>query len=166
MWEYRGLRHLAIHGHQFDRFVLGNMPLSKFFTWVYLQVQKLDFGQKRIAGCFDRIDTYWLRLSKKVADGALRHADARGVDRVFCGHTHEAMQTRRKDVEYFNTGSWTQAAATFVTIDEEGVQIHEYDERVEHRNSCEERSEDDFAFADFAAATGLPADFEYEGISG
>ena len=33
MWEYRGLRHLAIHGHQFDRFVLGNMPLSKFFTW-------------------------------------------------------------------------------------------------------------------------------------
>src|SRR5438132_5832782 len=32
MWEYRGLRHLAIHGHQFDRFVLGNMPLSKLLT--------------------------------------------------------------------------------------------------------------------------------------
>ena len=45
-WEYRGLRHLAIHGHQFDRFVLGNMPLSKFLTWLYLQVQKLDFGQE------------------------------------------------------------------------------------------------------------------------
>lgn len=166
MWEYRGLRHLAIHGHQFDRFVLGNMPLSRFFTWVYLQVQKLDFGQRRIAGCFDRIDTYWLRLSKKVADGALRHAESRGMDRVFCGHTHEAMQIKRRDVEYFNAGSWTQAAATFVTIDDEGVQIHEYDERVEHRNSCEERSEDDFAFADFAAATGLPGDFEYEGIPG
>ena len=66
------------------------------------------------------------------------------------------MQARRRDIEYFNTGSWTQATATYVTIDEEGVQIHEYDERIDDRDSCEERSEADFEFAELAAATGLP----------
>jgi len=125
-WEYCGLRHLAIHGHQFDRFVLGNMPLSKFLTWIYLQLQKLDFGQKRITRCFDRLDTYWLRLSKKVADGALRHADARGVDRVFCGHTHEAMSLKHDGVEYYNSGSWTQDVPTYIAIDHRGVRVSEY----------------------------------------
>src|SRR5215510_3603700 len=52
-WQYNGLRHLAIHGHQFDSFVLGNFRLSKFCTQLYLQLQKLDGGQKRVARFFD-----------------------------------------------------------------------------------------------------------------
>ena len=27
-WEYQGLRHLAVHGHQFDGFVVGNVRAS------------------------------------------------------------------------------------------------------------------------------------------
>ena len=165
-WEFCGRRHLAIHGHQFDRFVVNNLPLSKFLTLVYLQVQKWDFGSRRMARFFDHLDTAWLRLSSKVASGALVHAHTRGADRVFCGHTHEATQLKRNGVEYFNTGSWTQAAATYVTIDEQGVKIHEYDERADDCDSGEERSEAASAIAELASPAGLSVDFEYEGVPG
>jgi UDP-2,3-diacylglucosamine pyrophosphatase LpxH len=165
-WEFDGRRHLAIHGHQFDSFVLGNFRLSRFCTHLYLQLQKLDGGQKRVARFFDRLDTRWLRLSNNVAAGALRHGETRGVDRIFCGHTHEARRERRDGIEYFNTGSWTQAAATFVTVDEQGVQIHEYRERANDCGSREERSEADSFTADFVDAPGLSADFAYEAVRG
>jgi UDP-2,3-diacylglucosamine pyrophosphatase LpxH len=163
-WEYRGIRHLAIHGHQFDSFVLGNIPLSNFLTSIYLQLQKLDFGQKRITRWFDHLDTTWLRLSSKVATGALKRAQDKHVQRVFCGHTHEAMRLEHNGIEYFNTGSWTQAPATYVAIDEEGVKIHEYHERVDDRDPGEERGEVASAPVDVAAPAGLPADLEHEGV--
>src|SRR5262244_1303861 len=41
-WRYRGLTHLAIHGHQFDGFAVNSVPLSNLGTRLYLQLQKLD----------------------------------------------------------------------------------------------------------------------------
>jgi UDP-2,3-diacylglucosamine pyrophosphatase LpxH len=166
VWDFCGRRHLAIHGHQFDRFVINNLPLSNLFMAFYLQIQKLDFGKKRFARFLERLDTAWLRLSSKVASGALAHAEAKGAQRVFCGHTHEAMYTAVNGIEYFNSGSWTQAAATYVTVDEEGVQIHEYDERADDRDPGEERGETAPALAELAGPAGLCPDVEYEGVSG
>lgn len=165
-WEFAGRRHLAIHGHQFDRFVVNNLPLSNLFMWFYLQIQKLDFGKKRFARFLEQFDTAWLRLSSKVAAGAIAHAEAQSAERVFCGHTHEAMHLKKNGIEYFNTGSWTQPTATYVAIDEEGVKIHEYQERADDCDSGEERSETAAEIADFAGTAGLPADVEYEGVSG
>ena len=165
-WDFCGRRHLAIHGHQFDRFVINNLPLSNLFTAFYLQIQKLDFGKKRFARFLERLDTAWLRLSSKVASGALAHAAAKGAQRVFCGHTHEPGCHQRDGIEYYNTGSWTQAAATYVTVDEEGVQIHEYNERADHRDSSEERGETASELAKFSSSAGLCPDVKYQGVSG
>ena len=164
MWEFRGIHHLAIHGHQFDRFVINNLPFSNLLTLLYLQLQRLDFGQKRFARLFDRLDTAWLRLSGKVSAGALAHAQERRATRVFCGHTHEAMRLESNGVEYFNCGSWTQASATYITIDEEGVQIHEYAERADDCHTGEERGDTASAPAEVAEPAGLSADAEYEGV--
>src|SRR5271170_4346390 len=41
-WEYGGLRHLAIHGHQFDGFQVNRIRLSQWGTSLFLQLQKLD----------------------------------------------------------------------------------------------------------------------------
>src|ERR1700757_91163 len=35
-WEFAGKRHLAIHGHQFDRFAVNNVILSKLGSRIYL----------------------------------------------------------------------------------------------------------------------------------
>src|SRR5881392_2852014 len=42
-WEYLGLRHVAIHGHQFDGFQVNRLRLSRLGTSLFLQLQKLDF---------------------------------------------------------------------------------------------------------------------------
>ena len=123
-WEFCGLRHLAIHGHQFDRFVSRNRVLSGFLSTLHLGLQGL--GKKRMIGFLERFDTAWLRLSAKVARGALAHARSKSAQRVFCGHTHEAISLKRDGVEYYNSGSWTQDSATYVAVDHQGVRICEY----------------------------------------
>lgn len=125
-WRFRGLHHLAIHGHQFDRFGVNSVRLNYLGTLLYLQLQKLDFKGKPVARLIDRLNTRWLRMSPKVASGALFHARVHGADRIFCGHTHAAMHQIQDGIHYYNTGGWTDSAPTYVTIDDEGVRIHEY----------------------------------------
>jgi UDP-2,3-diacylglucosamine pyrophosphatase LpxH len=163
-WEYDGKRHLAIHGHQFDGFQVNRVRLSRLGTSLYLQLQKLDFRSKPVARLIDRLNTRWLRLSPKVASGALTYAQEHEAERIFCGHTHQAVHIERDGIHYYNSGGWVDSRLTYLTIDEEGVRIHEYDERADHRDSGEERGEADSALADFADESGLLEDVEYEGV--
>src|SRR6516164_1110997 len=71
VWEFSGIRHLAVHGHQFDRFLTHNGVLSNFLSALHLGIQKFSFGKKRMIGFLERFDTAYLRLSEKVASGAL-----------------------------------------------------------------------------------------------
>ncbi len=109
-------------------------------------------------------------MSEKVAAGALAYARHREAQRIFCGHTHAALRVEQDGVEYYNSGGWVDSKLTYLTIDEAGVQIHEYDEhadeRVDDRDSSEERGEADSALADFADESGLFEDVEYESVSG
>jgi len=126
-WSYRGLRHVAVHGHQFDRFVVKNVRLNYWFgTLLYLQLQKLDSKNKVLTRFLDRLGTRWQRLSEKVADGALSHAARVGAARIFCGHTHAAICRQRDGCEYYNSGAWIDEKLTYITVGDDGVQIHEY----------------------------------------
>ena len=173
-WSYRGLKHIAIHGHQFDGFQVNRVRLSRLGTSLYLQLQKLDFKSKPVARMIDRLNTRWLRMSTKVAAGALQHARYHGADRIFCGHTHEATHVEQDGVEYYNSGGWVDSRLTFLTLDEEGVRIHAFNEhefnrqqsgeRVDHCDSSEERSETDSAAADVADESGLLEHAEYQSV--
>ena len=74
VWEYQGKRHLAIHGHQFDRFVANNAFISRVGELLYARIQKLDHRNKTFSRYLDRLNTRWLRLEAKVASGALAYA--------------------------------------------------------------------------------------------
>jgi UDP-2,3-diacylglucosamine pyrophosphatase LpxH len=131
-WSYRGQRHIAIHGHQFDSFGVKNVRLNYWFgTLLYLQLQKLDTKNKALTRFLDRLGTRWQRLSEKVADGALEHARRHQADRIFCGHTHAALHKHDGGADYFNCGSWIDAHPTYITVGDEGVHIHEYVEQPE-----------------------------------
>ena len=178
-WDYRGLRHIAIHGHQFDGFQVDRIRLSQWGTSLYLLLQKLDLKGKPIARLIDRLNTRWLRMSPKVAAGALNYARHHGADRIFCGHTHEALHQEQDGVQYYNSGGWVDSRLTYLTIDEQGVEIHDYHEhehgehdhdehdheRADDRDSGEERSEADSALVDLADESGLLEDVEYESVS-
>jgi UDP-2,3-diacylglucosamine pyrophosphatase LpxH len=165
-WQYGGVQHLAIHGHQFDRFVVNNLRLNHFWTVIYLKLQKLDLKGKPVARFIDRLNTRWLRMSSKVASGALLHAQMRGAARIFCGHTHEAMQHHREGIHYYNAGGWIDSRQTYITVGSEGVQIHEYQQRLDDGDSGKERGETDSGVAEFTDESGQPEDAEYENIGG
>lgn len=165
VWEFGGLRHLAIHGHQFDRVVANNLRLNHFGTAIYLYLQRLDLKGKPIARLIDRLNTRWLRMSSKVASGALFHARLRRADRIFCGHTHEAMQQERDGVHYYNAGGWVDTVPTYVTIAEEGVRIHEYQGRPEDQDAGDEPGENDAESVELTDEPGRSEDEEHENIA-
>ena len=143
-WDYNGLRHIAIHGHQFDGFSVSNVQLSYWVgTLLYLQLQKLDTKNKALTRFLDRLNTQWLRLSSKVAEGALAHARHHKAQRIFCGHTHAALQRSEHGVDYFNSGSWIDEHPTYITVAEEGVRIHEYSQHLQDRHDSDSASESD-----------------------
>lgn len=136
-WRSQGKLCLAIHGHQFDRFVSRNAFLSKAATVFHLNVQKLDLTNKLFSRMLDKLSTRWLRLTEKVAQGALHHAKLKGAEIVFCGHTHHALALQECDVRYFNTGCWTHGQPTYITILNGEVQIREYEEPASVSSSVE-----------------------------
>jgi len=157
-WEYQGLRHIAVHGHQFDGFVVSNVRVGYLIgTLLYLQLQKWDSKNKALTRFLDRLNTRWLRLSPKVADGALAHARHHRAARIFCGHTHAAMHQHdsEHDTDYFNCGAWIDAHPTYITIGEQGVQIHEYVERSDHLLPAGEQNPDNADSAEFGDEAGL-----------
>jgi UDP-2,3-diacylglucosamine pyrophosphatase LpxH len=164
-WEYAGLRHRAIHGHQFDRFLVHSVRFNYLGTLLYLQLQKLDFKGKPFSRLIDRLNTRWLRMSEKVASGAMFHARLHGVDRIFCGHTHVAMQQIEDGIHYYNTGGWTDSKPTYVTINEEGVQVHEYARPAGHPELGQDGEESAFGFDDSAEEGGLPGSEEYDSVA-
>jgi UDP-2,3-diacylglucosamine pyrophosphatase LpxH len=88
-------------------------------------------------GFLERFDTAYLRLSEKVARGAIAHARMKAANRVFCGHTHEAVAVQRDGVEYYNSGSWTQEVPTYIAIDHRGARVAEF--RMPSENSLEQQ---------------------------
>jgi UDP-2,3-diacylglucosamine pyrophosphatase LpxH len=164
-WEYQGLRHIAIHGHQFDRFVVNNVRFNYLFgTLAYLWLQKLDLKGNPLSRFLDRLNTRWLRMSSKVASGAIAYAHEHGALRIFCGHTHTAMEDERHGIHYYNSGSWIDTRPTYITVSGKGVEIHEYRERTHDRDSGEERGEADPTPAGVADEAGLFEDVVYEGV--
>jgi len=125
-WEYCGERYLAIHGHQFDRFLVRNFLLSRIGEALFLWIQKIDAVKKRLSRYLDRLNTRWLRLSDKVASGALNYATDHNATRIFCGHTHVSLTVKRDGVEYFNAGSWIDNKCTYITVGDNGVEIHTF----------------------------------------
>lgn len=160
-WEFDGIRHLAIHGHQFDSFSINNHRLSWIGHLIYLQLQKLDSRSKRFARYLDRLNSRWLRLSAQVAKGALSYAKQGKAERIFCGHTHVPQQETRDGVEYYNSGAWVDLRCTYITINHEGVAIHEYlPEAPDNRHPGEERIP---AFAE-PAGVALPAGLSLDAV--
>jgi UDP-2,3-diacylglucosamine pyrophosphatase LpxH len=125
-WQYESEKYLAIHGHQFDRFLVDNAFLSYAATRVYNFIQKFDNEKKSISHYIKRNSKGWLRLSEKVAKSALRYGKERGADYVFCGHTHKTLEKSLNGTKYYNSGCWTDTPCNYITIDGSNIKIHDY----------------------------------------
>ena len=125
IWEYNGKVYLAIHGHQFDDFIVNNGTITEIVCRIYRLTQKIDTKGFYISKFLKRTSKRYLRLSKKVANDAICYSVSKGADYVFCGHTHHAMSETVDGTYYFNSGCWTDRPSTYITVSEEGVRIRE-----------------------------------------
>jgi len=168
VWESHGRRNLAMHGHQFDRFLSRNYFLSRLGEGIFHRLQRFEGRSLSVAQHLDRISTRGLRLTEKVAESALSYARAGNIDRVFCGHTHVATERHRDGVSYYNSGCWVDAQPTYITVGEEGVRIHVYEageyERAEHRHPRAQRGRDAAAAFEVAGEAGLSLFGEYQSV--
>ena len=163
-WASAGVRNLAIHGHQFDSFVINNhLWMNSFAGELYLFIQKLSSKGRRFAQLLDKLNTHWQRLTPKVASGALAYARSRGAARVFCGHTHQTMTLTKNGISYYNAGAWTINRPSYIGLLGREVSINEYSGRIDDCYTGEERREVAASVVGLAAETRLPADVEYQG---
>lgn len=120
LWESHGRRHLAIHGHQFDKWINDHVIVTAVASWLYLLLQKMD-PEHRMSRWVKRTSKKWLRLSDKVGhDAAAYGRKQHEADVVFCGHTHHATETTIDGVRYFNSGCWTDKPSQYIMIDLQG----------------------------------------------
>ena len=121
IWSYKNEKYLAIHGHQFDRFLVDNKFISDMASFIYRILQRFDL---RLSRFIKKASKRWLRLSEKIAQNAARYALKKGVYYVFCGHTHQEAAEIIGGVNYFNVGCWTDIPSVFITVGEDGIKIH------------------------------------------
>jgi|WetSurMetagenome_2_1015567.scaffolds.fasta_scaffold249814_1 predicted phosphodiesterase len=118
-------RCLAIHGHQFDRFMRENIVVSAVASALYLFIQRIDTKAFRMSRLIKRMSKSWLRLSRKVMQGATwygKFLKRSGV--VFCGHTHQEMHESANGVDYWNSGCWTDVPSAYITITGDDIELH------------------------------------------
>jgi len=127
VWDFQGKRHVAVHGHQFDFLCRNNGLVGRVAERMLYELQKLEGGRKPFSRLIDDLNTRFLRMETRVAEGALHYGRAGRADRIFCGHTHVATHQHRHGVDYYNSGSWVGNRPTYLAVDEEGVHIREYD---------------------------------------
>jgi UDP-2,3-diacylglucosamine pyrophosphatase LpxH len=121
-WNLNGKKFLAIHGHQFDRFLNENVIISAIASFIYDRVQRWGSEKQTLARFLKSKSKGWLRLAKKIADGAAEYARHKNADVVVCGHTHQACKYEypEKGVTYYNSGCWTDIPSSYIVVSENG----------------------------------------------
>lgn len=116
-WKESRVRYLAIHGHQYDRFISKNKFISDLAGWVYYMIQKIEHKNQFVTDLIKRYNRSWLRLSDEVARGAINLAHQHGARYVFCGHTHLPLEMSSGGVDYINSGCWVENPSSLIIID-------------------------------------------------
>jgi UDP-2,3-diacylglucosamine pyrophosphatase LpxH len=115
---------LALHGHQFDAFMLRNPLVSAMADTVYRWIQQNTMVTRRVLKYLKKSSKQWIRNSISVREGAFNAAKEAGAGFVCCGHTHapEVVMSEERDVVYMNSGDWVHEA-TYIRVDDDGPML-------------------------------------------
>ncbi len=131
-WKYNSKTFIAIHGDRFDKMLIRSSFWGNVLILPYTLASRLGLKKNKNMATVEKFRGTWLRLSALVAKRAALYAHKKGADYIICGHTHIPMQKtfivrdkNQDDIEvtYFNSGSWTQLPASYITIDNGKVEL-------------------------------------------
>jgi UDP-2,3-diacylglucosamine pyrophosphatase LpxH len=116
---------LILHGHVFDSFIDEHPILTWLGDAIYFLLQRID-RTHTFAKWAKRSSKTFLHCANKIETGSIEAARKRNCTAVCCGHTHQAVARREGDVHYFNSGCWTEAPGTYVTVTRGAIQVHAF----------------------------------------
>lgn len=132
-WSADNQRFIATHGDRFDHFLWRNEKFARWVTHFYTSCQNIFSSDGHWPTKLAKLHVGLSGLSDKIADGAAEFADRLGADVIVCGHTHEPLHRTyprvtgaegERLVRYYNTGSWVQKPASFVSVSGPDVVQH------------------------------------------
>jgi UDP-2,3-diacylglucosamine pyrophosphatase LpxH len=120
VWLVAGKRFLALHGHQFDSFLVKDNVLGRLLASFYSWLQRIMISDI-FDLLFNRISDRWMRVSEQIAAKAIEYAKKKDCGTVICGHTHIVNKLLKDGIQYFNTGCWNNTPSYILTIKESGL---------------------------------------------
>jgi UDP-2,3-diacylglucosamine pyrophosphatase LpxH len=121
---------LILHGDIFDRFITNHPVLTKCADYFYRAIQYIDayfstdFYYSTLAKNNSKT---FLRCSEIICEKAKLYGSLHNVNGVICGHTHLPLVNTNGQIEYYNTGSWTDKNCSYITIKNGQVNLIVYD---------------------------------------
>ncbi|HMD13088.1 MAG TPA: UDP-2,3-diacylglucosamine diphosphatase [Bacteroidota bacterium] len=110
-----GKSFLVLHGHVFDDFIEDHRTITAIADSLYNVLQKID-RTHRFAKFAKTNSKIFLRCTQKIRERSLKFAADRRYDVVCCGHTHHAEIYFSGNLQYCNSGCWTESPCTYLTI--------------------------------------------------
>lgn len=131
--EYDDRSILVTHGDQFDSYINKRPLLSRFADYIYRKIQKFDKWRGNNYHYSEYIKNKsktFLKSMYNTEQSALRYAKKNGFDGLVMGHLHRAIHIT-DDIEYANSGSWTQKECSYVTVNQGQIKLEKFISGVE-----------------------------------
>ncbi len=126
IWKSNNKKFLAIHGHQFDKFLINNYIISHIIYGFYELLRRID-KKSKFTKYLKNNNKTWKRSSVDVAKKAIAFGQVMKVDYVFCGHTHKILHQKKKNINYYNAASWNESPSGYITIKDAKIELHKID---------------------------------------
>lgn len=126
--KYKDRSILVTHGDQFDIYINKRPLLSRFADCIYRKIQSFDKWRGNNYHYSEYIKNKsktFLKSMYNTEQSALRHAKKNGFDGLIMGHLHRAIHIK-DNVEYANTGSWTQKECNYITINQGQIKLEKF----------------------------------------
>lgn len=103
------------HGDKFDTFISKYWLITEIATGFYYWVRRFSGPRQIIAQYLKKRSKNFIKCIEKVKNRAVKFCTINNYDYIICGHTHHAFL--EKDYKYINSGCFTEADCSYITID-------------------------------------------------
>jgi UDP-2,3-diacylglucosamine pyrophosphatase LpxH len=115
---------IVLHGDRFDNFISKYPLFTKLADKIYRLIQKLD-KSFYLAKLAKKSSKTFLRATEQVKNKAKIYAKKNNFNTIICGHTH-VCTTCLGEVDYFNSGCWTEGSCCYVAIKNGLVKLNNF----------------------------------------
>jgi len=117
------------HGDRFDSIIANRPILTKVADFIYRMIQAYDKWRGNNYYYSTKIKRKSKTFTKAVKDTieqAVSFASKNGYKSIIIGHLHVAEYLNKLNVDYYNSGSWTDKECHYVEIKQDKIKVKQF----------------------------------------